>query len=83
MEALKQAHKDAKAKVKAAIDLAKMQPDYSTTWEEALPAMLTFRKGRQSEVRAELSARVLTLRRLTALILASQRRTQRARLRKV
>lgn len=45
MEALKQAHKNAKAKVKAAIDLAKMQPDYNTAWEEALPAMLTFRKG--------------------------------------
>lgn len=45
METLRQQHRDAKAKVKAAIDLAKMQPDYTSAWEESLPAMLTFRKG--------------------------------------
>lgn len=43
LETLKAQHKDMRAKVKAATDLAKMQPDYTEEWLKSLPEMLTFR----------------------------------------
>lgn len=43
LETLKSQHKDMRAKVKAATDLAKMQPDYTEEWLKSLPEMLTFR----------------------------------------
>ena len=43
LETLKAQHKDMRAKVKAATELAKMQPDYTEEWLKSLPEMLTFR----------------------------------------
>ncbi len=43
LETLKSQHKDMRAKVKAATELAKMQPDYTEEWLKSLPEMLTFR----------------------------------------